>query len=77
MYAQKKSGRRAGTIFLDMFTLRLGAMLDMKTDTALLEECVNTIETSNLRPRIRLHLLDYIMENVTTMDGVVRHLDKK
>lgn len=73
----EKEWQACRTIFLDMFALRLGVMLDMKTDTALLEECVNAIEASILRPRIRLHLLDYIMENVTTMDGVVRHLDKK
>ena len=73
----EKDWQATRMIFLDMLSLRLNAMLGMKTDTALLEECVDAIETNIMRPRIRIHLLDYIMENVTTIDGMVRHLDKK
>lgn len=64
-------------LFLGMLSLRLGAMLGMKTSEDLLEECVDAIETHITRPRIRLHLLDYIMENVASPDGMARRLEQK
>lgn len=73
----EKDWQSSSAIYLDMLALRLGAMLGMKTDRKLLEECVDSIEAHILRPRIRIHLLDYIMENVTTIEDMVRHLDKK
>lgn len=57
-----------GEIYLELLSMRLLYTFSMDIDTEQVRRCVMRIQTQMHRPKMAIHLLDYISENIYPLD---------